>query len=173
MSIDTLRHQVINLKPSDKQKKAGNYAKGHIRFHGLDITIENTKGSTREGVSAGGVKWKSTLPYHYGYIKRTTGADRDNVDVCIGPNPDSLKVFVVDQKHHHPGDDKHGKFDEHKCMLGYKSVYEASADYRKAFTDGHDRVLAITIMTMPRFRKWIESGNTKSPVNYFSSKSKS
>ena len=36
-------------EPTDAQKEAGNYKKGHVRLNGLDISIENPQGSTRSG----------------------------------------------------------------------------------------------------------------------------
>ena len=35
----------VNGAPTEAQKTAGNYQKGHVRIHGLDVTIENPKGS--------------------------------------------------------------------------------------------------------------------------------
>lgn len=43
---------MINLAPTDAQKEAGNYKKGHVWIQGLDITIENPKGSVRSEVAA-------------------------------------------------------------------------------------------------------------------------
>jgi Inorganic Pyrophosphatase len=42
----------VNPTPTEAQKTAGNYQKAHIRIHGLDISIENPKGSYRTGVHA-------------------------------------------------------------------------------------------------------------------------
>ena len=102
-------------EPTEAQKEAGNYQKGHVNLHGLDISIENPRGSARSGVSPEGKKWETTLAHHYGYIRGTKGKDKDHLDVFIGPNPDSELVFVVDQV-----DPKTGKFDEHKVMLGFR-----------------------------------------------------
>ncbi len=49
----------------------------------------------------------------------------DQVDVNVGPKPESPKVFVINQN-----DPKSGKFDEHKVMLGYETAAEAEAAYR-------------------------------------------
>jgi hypothetical protein len=35
--------------PTEAQKEAGNYRKGHVRVHGLDITIETPQGAERSG----------------------------------------------------------------------------------------------------------------------------
>ena len=164
MTIQNLREQIkrVNTKPSEAQKHHGNYKMGHVRIHGLDITIENPKGSTREGKSKDGKSWRTVLPAHYGYIKGTKGADKDHVDCYLGPDHGASRIFVIDQKHHDTG-----KFDEHKIMIGYGSVHDAAKAYRAAFSDNHDRVLAITIMSIRKFRDWLNSGKTKTPVNYF------
>ena len=94
-------------EPTEAQKEAGNYKKGKVRLHGLDISIENPKGSTRKGKDQDGKEWSSEMKHHYGDIKGTTGADGDSIDVFIGDKPESQKVFVVDQI-----DPKTGEFDE-------------------------------------------------------------
>ena len=66
--------------PTEAQKAAGNYRKHHVRIHGLDIALENVKGGKRSGVGHNGRRWTVTMPAHYGYIKRTEGADGDHVD---------------------------------------------------------------------------------------------
>jgi hypothetical protein len=131
----------VNTNPTEAQKEAGNYKKGHTTFHGLDITIENPKGSSRNGVDGGGKRWSVTMPAHYGYIKRTEGADGDHVDVYLGPSSKSNKVFVVDQQDH-----RTKAFDEHKVMLGYDREQDALAAYKRAFYDvlGVDRIKHIT-----------------------------
>ena len=35
-------------EPTEPQKEAGNYKKGHLSLHGLDISIENPRGSERD-----------------------------------------------------------------------------------------------------------------------------
>ena len=105
----------VNGAPSEAQKTAGNYQKGHTRIHGLDVTIENPKGSFRTGVHAG-KPWRVRMPADYGYIRGTTGADGDHVDCFVGPDEKSEKVFVIDQK-----DLKTGAFDECKCILGARN----------------------------------------------------
>ena len=57
--------------PSDAQKEAGNYKKGHVRINGYDISIENPRGSVRSGTDADGKKWSVTMNNTYGYIKGT------------------------------------------------------------------------------------------------------
>lgn len=146
----------VNPEPTEAQKRAGNYKKHHISFQGLPISIENPKGSIRKGPG-----WQVKVPYDYGYIKRTEGADGDHVDVCIGPHHGSEAVFIVDQK-----DAKTGAFDEHKVMLGFRTREEAVDHYVRGFSDGkgRDRMGAVARMTMPEFKSWLKHHDTKKPV---------
>jgi hypothetical protein len=147
----------VDHHPTDAQKAAGNYAKKHVRFQGLDIAIENEKGSTRRGTGPNGKPWSCTLPADYGYIKRTEGADGDHVDVYLGPHHDSPLAFVINQQDH-----RTGKFDEHKAMLGFRSECEAVADYVRAFSDGKgaQRIGSVEPMSIDAFKAWLRKGNT-------------
>lgn len=146
-------------KPSEAQKEAGNYKKGKVTIAGLPITIENALGSERSGKSKDGVEWSVTMPAHYGYIRRTESeADGDHVDVFIGPDPESEIVFVIDQLT--PG----GRFDEHKCMLGYVNATDAKEGYLAAYSEGWTGFGSITPMTLEKFKDWIEHGDTSKPL---------
>lgn len=149
----------VNTKPSDAQKASGNYKKDHIKLHGLDISIENPKGSNRSGSGGDGKEWKSPpMPAHYGYIRGTVGKDGDHVDCFIGEKSDSKRVYVIDQKN----DD--GKFDEHKCMLNCSDRDEAVRLYKGSFSDKKNRIMKVTRMSIPDFKDWLKHGNTKKPV---------
>jgi hypothetical protein len=151
----------VNRSPTEGQKEAGNYRKGHVKVHGLDITIENPRGSTREG-GAPGKRWKSKLPHHYGYIRRTEGGDGDHVDVYLGPHLKSEQVFVVDQ-HHLDG----GKaFDEHKCFIGFGSAAQAREAYHRAFSDGRgkDRIGHVATLSVDAFKEWLRHSDTTAPI---------
>lgn len=149
----------VNTDPTPGQKMAGNYKKAHVKFHGLDISIENPKGSERSGVGKDGKEWHSTMLDHYGYIKRTEGADGDHIDVYLGGKMNSSRVYVIDQKDHDSG-----KFDEHKVMLGYADRDEATKAYKDAFSDKKNRIMKVTRLTIPEFKAWLKKGNTKQPV---------
>jgi hypothetical protein len=161
---DTLADRVAKAarktdrNPSDEQKAAGNYRKGKCRIHGLEIAIENPAGSTRSGRNkATGEEWSIKLPYHYGYIKRTESeADGDHIDVFLGPDLDSEVAFIIDQTK----PPAHVQFDEHKCMIGWKSAAAAKAAYHECYSDGWSGFDAITPMTIPQFREWCERGDT-------------
>lgn len=152
----------VHRTPSDRQKEAGNYRKGHVRVHGLDISIENPRGSLRRGVGSDGVPWKSRLPAHYGYIRRTQGADGDHVDVYLGPHHKSPLVYVVDQENPDTGD-----FDEHKAFIGFASPKQVRNTYMAAFSDGRgrDRLGHLSEMTVAQFCDWLRNGDTKQPLH--------
>jgi hypothetical protein len=151
----------VVAQPTDAQKKAGNYQKHHMSFQGLPVTIETAKGQHRSGTDDHGHKWSVKLPYDYGYIKRTEGADGDHVDVCIGPDHQSDHVFIIDQHDH-----RTGQFDEHKVMLGYRTREDATRAYRAGFSDGkgHERQRAVVRMSMKEFKQWLKTCDTKKPV---------
>jgi hypothetical protein len=54
--------------PTEAMRKAGNYRKGRVSLHGLQIAIENPKGSVRKGAGPDGKPWQVTMECHYGYI---------------------------------------------------------------------------------------------------------
>ncbi|WP_412674166.1 LPD38 domain-containing protein [Aeromonas caviae] len=149
----------IAPEPTEAQKEAGNYKKGHIKLQGLDIALENPKGSTRSGTAQDGKAWQSTMAHDYGYIKRTQGADGDHVDVFIGDKPESETVYVVDQV-----DPKTGKFDEHKVMMGFADEQSARAGYLGNYEDGWKGLGAIKAMPVEDFKRWVKEGDTTKPV---------
>lgn len=150
----------VESHPSEEQKKAGNYKKGHTKIQGLDITIENPAGTVRSGVSKDGKKWGNIMNNTYGYIKRTKGKDGDQVDVFLGDKLDSQMVFVVDQVD--PGT---GKFDEHKVMMGFSTSDEAKQAYQSNYDADWKGLGEITAMSVPQFKQWLGNATrTKKPV---------
>jgi len=147
-------------QPTEGQQHAGNYKKHHLKLHGLDFSIENPQGSERQGKDSAGKSWTSILPAHYGYVRRTEGADGDHVDAYIGPHEESELVFVVDQQ-----DPQSKKFDEHKVIFGCLSMLQAKELYVSAFSDGQGeaRIGGITPAHIQEFRGWLTGGNTHAP----------
>lgn len=152
----------VDHDPTEAQKAAGNYAKRRLSFQGLPVTIENDMGSVRSGRGPDGKAWQSVLPAHYGYIRRTEGADGDHVDVYVGPKKDSNLAVVVNQ--HHLGKAKN--FDEHKIILGARSEREAIDIYCKGFSDGRgkNRIGSVEVMSIDGLKRWLKKGRTTSPV---------
>ncbi len=150
-------------EPTDAQKEAGNYKKGHVNIHGLDVTIENPRGSKRSGKGPDGKPWEVEMTAHYGYIKRTEGADGEQVDVYIGDRPASDRVFVVDQV-----DAKTKVFDEHKVILGVGTLAQAQYLYDAHFDDGKgpQRRGAVTEMGIDEFKDWLKNEDNTKPLAY-------
>jgi len=135
-------------KPTDAQREAGNYRKGHVRIHGLDISIETPRGHKRKK------KWPK-LPAHYGYFKGSVGADGDHVDVFVGPKPATEVAFVANMK------GKDGKFDEHKVMLGFRSIDKARSCLSEAYGEADHRIGRLTPLTIPQLKEWLSLPATK------------
>jgi hypothetical protein len=149
-------------EPSDAQKKAGNYALGHVRINGLDISIENPQGSVRRGTDRDGKPWENELQDHYGYIRGTVGNDKDHVDVFVKPGtPGDFDgtVYVVDQVH-----PDSGEFDEHKALIGYGSKAEAKAAYAANYADDWKGLKAITALPFDEFKAWAKDGRKTAPL---------
>ena len=143
---------------SDAQADAGNYPKGKVVMHGFKVALENPKGTTRSGTDPNGKSWSILMKHDYGYIKGTSGADGDHVDVFLGDTPDTELAFVVDQNN------EDGSFDEHKCMLGFATSVEARKGYLANYDKGWEsRIGGITALTIPQFKRWTNSSRTKKP----------
>lgn len=147
--------QETDTNPSEAQKKAGNYKKGHVKIDGFDVTIENPKGSMRRGTDADGKQWEQEMHNTYGYILGTEGVDGDHIDVFLSDNPANGDVFVVDQVN------KDGTFDEHKVMYGFASEEEARNAYLSNYEDGWTGLGAITRVSKEEFKKWVDSSHRK------------
>ena len=150
----------VNTSPTDKQKEAGNYKKGHVQIGTFNITIEQPKGSVRSGVDANGRKWETTMHNTYGYIRGTEGVDGDHIDVFLSDDIDGWNgnnVFVVDQYN------EDGTFDEHKVMLGFNTIEEAESAYLDNYEKGWEKKHKIVVSPIPteNFEKWIVSSHRK------------
>ncbi|MGU5718165.1 LPD38 domain-containing protein [Aeromonas hydrophila] len=156
----------VSPEPTEAQKEAGNYKKGHLKLQGLDIALENPKGSIRSGTDQDGKAWQSTMAHDYGYIKRTLGADGDHVDVFIGDQPQSETVYVVDQV-----DPKTGKFDEHKVMMGFADEQAARDGYLANYEKGWKGLGAIKAMPVEEFKSWLKAEDTTKPISHTKSAS--
>jgi hypothetical protein len=150
-------------EPTQAQKEAGNYQKGHIKINGLDISVENPVGSKRSGVSPEGVPWSVTMNQHYGYIKRTVGADVEHIDTFVKdgtPADFNGQVYVVDQV-----EPETGKFDEHKVMLGYDDIEAAKFAYLSNYDKDWTGLDHITPMSMQEFKTWAYGAQATVPVH--------
>lgn len=145
----------VDTNPTEAQKEAGNYKKGHIKVDGLNITIEQPKGSIRRGTDANGKQWESEMHNTYGYIRGTESVDGDHIDIFLSDNPTAGNVFVVDQIN------KDGSFDEHKVMYGFSDMESAKRAYLSNYEEGWQGLGSITEVKKEDFKKWIDSSKRK------------
>lgn len=145
----------VDQNPTEAQKEAGNYKKGHVKIDGYDVTIENPKGSVRSGKDADGNEWSVTMNNDYGYIRGTRGVDGDHIDVFLSDNPETGDVFVIDQVN------PDGTFDEHKVMYGFKSALAAKRAYMANYSKDWTGLGNITRVSKEEFKKWVNSSHIK------------
>lgn len=146
--------------PTDAQKKAGNYKKGHLSFGGYDFTVETPKGVTRSGKDEQGKPWSVTMHDTYGYILGKIGVDGDHIDMFINDAADldtfDGNVYVVDQVN-----PETGEFDEHKVMYGYPDEAAATKAYLSNYSKGWKGLGKVTSVPKATFDKWLESSDRK------------
>lgn len=147
-------------EPTEAQKKAGNYKKGHLSFGGYDYTVETPKGVTRSGKDEQGKPWSVTMHDTYGYILGKIGVDGDHIDMFINDAADldtfDGNVYVVDQVN-----TETGEFDEHKVMYGYPSEEAATEAYLANYSKGWKGLGKVTAVPKATFDKWLESSDRK------------
>ena len=147
-------------EPTEAQKKAGNYKKGHLTFGGYDFTVETPKGVTRSGKDEQGKPWSVTMHDTYGYILGKIGVDGDHIDMFINDAADldtfDGNVCVVDQVN-----PETGEFDEHKVMYGYPDEAAAITAYSKNYSPGWKGLGKVTSVPKATFDKWLESSDRK------------
>ena len=112
-----------------KLKPAGRKLARRLDWRGLAIAVENEVGSVRP--------WKggeTVMSAPYGYVMGTRGAlerehdggaNHDCIDVYLGGNESSERVFVVRQLH--PGT---GAYDEDKAFIGFSSLEDAKTCFQ-------------------------------------------
>ena len=159
---ERLKNAIVETEPnpSEAQKKAGNYKKGHLSFGGYDFTVETPKGTTRSGKDEQGKPWSVTMHDTYGYILGKIGVDGDHIDMFINDAADldsfDGNVYVVDQVN-----PETGEFDEHKVMFGYPSEEAATEAYLANYSKGWKGLGKVTAVPKATFDKWLESSDRK------------
>ncbi len=123
-----------------------------VKISGMLLSIENPRGTIRQGMNLDGTNWSQKMPHHYGFIRGISGADGDDLDCFVGPNLLSEKVFVVNQN-----DPASGLFDEHKCMLGFDTMEDATAAYHSAYAPDWKGFGDAVELCMDDFKHWLKS----------------
>ena len=159
---DRLKNAIAETEtePTEAQKKAGNYKKGHLSFGGYDFTVETPKGAIRSGKDEQGKPWSVTMHDTYGYILGKIGVDGDHIDMFINDAADldtfDGNVYVVDQVN-----PETGEFDEHKVMYGYPDEAAATKAYLSNYSKGWKGLGKVTSVPKATFDKWLESSDRK------------
>lgn len=103
-----------------------------LKIYGMDISIETDKGEVRNWFDPNsGEHGSTTMKYPYGYIKRTKGADDEQIDVYVGPDTTSDSVFIIKQM----AAPDFKEYDEDKVMLGFESEKQAKMAYLQHYND--------------------------------------
>jgi hypothetical protein len=91
------------------------------------------------------------MPAHYGYIAGVGSAEgaEEYMDCFIGEDADAPYAYVLDQ---HRED---GAFDEHKVMLGFKSLLDAQTAYAEAYAGVPVRAAAASQMSIEELKQWM------------------
>lgn len=150
--------------PTKKQIDKDNYYKPKLDWNGLDLALENPKGTYRKGVDKDGNEWKNRIYYDYGEIHGYVGKDKDYLDFFMGPKPDSDFVFIIDQMKIDSD-----KFDEHKIMLGFKTKQEAIDAYLKNYDKDWKKRQGGKIQGVATdvegLKDWLENRTKQKPAN--------
>jgi hypothetical protein len=113
---------------------------------GIPLMIENPAGSTRSGKEPDGHEWQTQMLHDYGYIQGVDGADGEELDCYVGPDPMANRVYVV-----HQNCPETGEYDEDKVMMGFGSEAEAKEAYLKHYD--------ISSVPIDQFKTYITPGS--------------
>lgn len=92
-------------------------------YQGIEVVIDRPKGFVQTGKNEKGEEWSREYKCDYGFIKRTTGGDGEELDVFLGDVVDAHEVYWARQVKFD------GSFDEYKIFLGFESRKAAKACY--------------------------------------------
>ena len=122
-----------NVVPEEVLAKA-HRLQGRMNFQGIQISIENRRGSRRHWRDPGSGETGSTkMKFAYGYIRGAAakGKDGDCLDCFIGPNPEATNAYVI----HQTNAPRFTGWDEDKIMLGWNTAAEAKKAYLDHYND--------------------------------------
>lgn len=122
-----------------------------LKIHGLPVSIQHPKGTTRIIKDKdGNVVWKKHMFSDYGEFPGTKGRDSDPVDVMVGPLKGFAKfVYIVHMRD--MGQDKAAREDEDKCMVGYPSAEAAKQAFHLQYPKNFFQ--SMTVLPIQEFKK--------------------
>jgi hypothetical protein len=94
-----------------------------VEVQGIPVYIDRPKGFVQTGKDENGNEWSRTYLTDYGFLPRTKGGDGQELDVFIGSDDTSERVFWVTQNK------ADGTFDEYKIFVGFATPRDARDCY--------------------------------------------
>lgn len=142
------------VKPRTQATREDEDGPGIARtFAGLDVVIENKRGSKRTWIGPDGVEGSTKMRFDYGYIRGAPGADGDSVDVYLGPTKTPEWVYVI----HQQCAPSFTEYDEDKVMVGFDSPNHARDAYLAQYDD--DRFYGgMSVMSLDEFVSRMNDG---------------
>ena len=118
-----------------------------LKWHGFDVSIENAAGTYREGLDNDGTPFRVKMRHDYGYLRRTEGADGEQLDVFVGKHPDAKHVHVI----HTMKAPDFKEYDEDKCFLDFESPHHAMQAFFANYGDRPQHYGSIESMDVEQF----------------------
>lgn len=118
-----------------------------MKWHGFDVSIETGKGMYREGVDNDGTPFRVKMKHDYGYLRRTEGADGEQLDVFVGDHPQAQQVHVI----HTMKAPDFKEYDEDKCFLDFESPHHAMQAFFANYGDQPQHYGSIESMDVDQF----------------------
>ena len=121
-----------------------------IEVQGIPISIETKEGEARSWINSDGSIGETIMRgAAYGFVKNTASMDEEELDVFVGPYPESPMVYVIEQQN-----PKTELYDEQKCMIGFRNEEHARSVYNANYTSDIDFILVVEPMTINHFKRW-------------------
>ena len=121
-----------------------------IEVQGIPISIETKEGETRSWINSDGSIGETIMRgAAYGFVENTASMDEEELDVFVGPYPESPMVYVIEQQN-----PKTELYDEQKCMIGFRNEEHARSVYNANYTSDIDFILVVEPMTINHFKRW-------------------
>ncbi len=138
------------------------------QWHGLDVSIENEKGTLRSGTDKNGNDWSQLISVPYGYIRMshksrpeehvgkpsTIGNDEDHIDCYLGNDSTAQFVYIV-----HQNDPDTKAYDEDKVILNASNEATAKQIYMSNHGRSEEAFGFMTTMTVREFKQALEDGH--------------
>lgn len=117
-----------------------------LNFHGLAITIEWRKGDRKPDKMD--PDWSYQLNADYGFFDGTTSPEEEEMDVYVGDNKESQRVFMASLLNYD------GEFQEFKVLLGFDTRKDAERFFCDQYSES--KCGPFMEMTMADLKDWID-----------------